>query len=698
MSSQTYAQDYTFSESQDNNVTTQYEALREFYLSTRMFSESSMPLHNWSFDSDAGIVIYCNFSGVTCDSNYMVTNLELNSTQLSGSLPDTIGDFSKLQRLRLYNNSIQGTIPDSLLKITSLKLLNLGQNQISGTFPEFASSFLLSRLSLQRNAVSGTIPVSTCRLTNLVVFEISQLTRMHGSIPDCFGSLTALAAFRMTDIGLTGNVPIELCNERVMNGLTPNIFGCDAIACPVGTYQRAIGRQSKEETPCTRCNVPSNVIGTTTCQWHERNEPSLPPSSLPSYAPTSIKTPTRLNSPSPIIHPNTTTTYPTTRFTVSFPTDKAPSSGPATRVSSQHPTFVPYVSNFPITRPTRSTVIPSSSPNIPYMINRSSRNRIAGNPGFASGIALLCIALIAFVVLVIAWKRRPLIPPHKRFTDETSSNHGSSMQEDSVGDGLFVNYPTILAFENYKPESKEFDVADDVSFNLNDIYFTRFDSTPRDGVDLLSLKSPMKPAIIQGTSTQIANQRRKIIAQDQNQDESISARKVRFDIPEPKSLKDVRIGDDIPFINDPAPVTREAWLSWIINPLFDPIASCGTPCRDISKGDLEISSAISLDSKYSNLSDLFAAHGAASVYHRKYDIPLEKPFPPEVSSVLGIRDINAMNDDSSINSADGSDVANVGVTFRPYYESHRRATSTWNSLEGSDSKQAFSLSKGTIEV
>jgi hypothetical protein len=307
-----------------------------------MYSESSMLLHNWVFDSDAIHVTYCNFTGVTCDDNNMVTQIELNNTQLAGSLPDSIGVFSKLRRLRLFNNSIQGTVPDSLLQISTLKLLNLGQNRISGTLPEFTSSSLcLSRLSFNRNAISGAIPASICRLTNLVVFEISQLTRMHGFIPDCFSALTALASLRVSDIGLTGTVPIELFNERVINGLSPNTFGCDAIACPVGTFQRAVGRQFSDVTTCTLCNVPSNVIGTTTCQWHEISVPSLPPStegstagskpsnSANSHVPSAA--PVRWNSQSPLQSPTYNTTYSPARI--------SPSLGPGTLYISMEPSF-----------------------------------------------------------------------------------------------------------------------------------------------------------------------------------------------------------------------------------------------------------------------------------------------------------------------------------------------------------------------
>jgi hypothetical protein len=61
-----------------------------------------------------------------------------------------------------------------------------------------------------------------------------------------------------------------------------------------------------------------------------------------------------------------------------------------------------------------------------------------------------------------------------------------------------------------------------------------------------------------------------------------------------------------------------------------------------------------------------------------------------------------MNDDSSINSLEGSMVANakIGAIFRQNQESRRRARTTWNSLQGnvSSSKHDFISEEETVEV
>lgn len=92
-----------------------------------------------------------------------------------------------------------------------------------------------------------------------------------------------------------------------MNGLNPNPFGCDAVACPAGTYQPFSGRQASDDMPCLQCQSPSNVIGSKICSFVDGNEEiTLEPtqSSMPS---SSI-----ITTPSPTQAPTGDATFPTT--------------------------------------------------------------------------------------------------------------------------------------------------------------------------------------------------------------------------------------------------------------------------------------------------------------------------------------------------------------------------------------------------
>jgi len=55
---------------------------------------------------------------------------------LSGSLPETIGDLEYLEALWLNGNQLSGEIPESMGELANLELLYLSENQFSGSIPE----------------------------------------------------------------------------------------------------------------------------------------------------------------------------------------------------------------------------------------------------------------------------------------------------------------------------------------------------------------------------------------------------------------------------------------------------------------------------------------------------------------------------------------------------------------------------------
>ena len=55
---------------------------------------------------------------------------------LSGSLPENIGDLEYLEALWLNSNQLFGEVPVSIGNLTNLELLYLSDNQLSGSIPE----------------------------------------------------------------------------------------------------------------------------------------------------------------------------------------------------------------------------------------------------------------------------------------------------------------------------------------------------------------------------------------------------------------------------------------------------------------------------------------------------------------------------------------------------------------------------------
>ncbi|GJP80023.1 hypothetical protein CLOP_g10266 [Closterium sp. NIES-67] len=103
---------------------------------------------------------YCSISGVSCDSNGMITTLDLSSRSLAGcSIPYNISKLTALTRMSLADNKILGVIPDSFSSLTSLKKLELWKNQLTGSIPSAILRLSqLSHLDLSKNQLTGSIP------------------------------------------------------------------------------------------------------------------------------------------------------------------------------------------------------------------------------------------------------------------------------------------------------------------------------------------------------------------------------------------------------------------------------------------------------------------------------------------------------------------------------------------------------------
>lgn len=517
----------------------QFEALVQLYHSTSMPRPVS--------DSD-----YCSWDGLVCDNIGYVVSIDWNDRNLEGSLPDVFDDLPRLKRVRFYNNSIYGELPGSLLQLEDLVYLNVGHNFLTGVFPDFSSVSNLKRLVLDRNAFSGTLPTSLCELKSLEVLEVSAITKMSGSIPNCLGSLENLNRFRVTDVGLVGAVPPELCDGRPMNDFSPNEFGCDAIACPAGFYQRGRGHQVSSDEPCKECDVPSNVIGSTTCLWHEAFDrdtvpPTNSPTISPSYRPTSSPTPepTRRVTDVPTQHPSKSPTrkptLPATQSPTPNPTSaptKAPSYLPST-FPSESPTLAPFNTLDPTPSAAWETLKPSSTPSEiasfpthPPSVQSSvveveseSNGHLSGATGRYTAVAASLFALVTLFMLFIARRRQGDTAKHIAMED---CGH----------------------------------VALKIDGNAS--------SEPVD-VDLFPPNNEPRSSL-----------RRTSSVVDRNNGVVPSTRRVRFALPDPDASSDSKSSSVFRRQTlEGGKFTEESdsWFPWTMTPFFDPVNACTSGCR-----------------------------------------------------------------------------------------------------------------------
>ncbi|CDP08525.1 unnamed protein product [Coffea canephora] len=98
-----------------------------------------------------------------------LTLLDLSLNKLSGVIPPSLSECSKLQLLRLGGNNLSGVIPEGFGNLTALKRLHLGWNNLVGVIPEgYGNLTALGELCLGDNNLIGVIPEGFGNLTALV--------------------------------------------------------------------------------------------------------------------------------------------------------------------------------------------------------------------------------------------------------------------------------------------------------------------------------------------------------------------------------------------------------------------------------------------------------------------------------------------------------------------------------------------------
>jgi hypothetical protein len=82
------------------------------------------------------VVSVCDWMGVGCRNDTIVTSLSLPQRDLWGTIVSELGLLQSLRVLDLSNNQLRGSIPSELGRLAALQSLNLSNNQyLSGSFP-----------------------------------------------------------------------------------------------------------------------------------------------------------------------------------------------------------------------------------------------------------------------------------------------------------------------------------------------------------------------------------------------------------------------------------------------------------------------------------------------------------------------------------------------------------------------------------
>ncbi|PWA46968.1 protein kinase-like domain-containing protein [Artemisia annua] len=140
------------------------------------------------------------------------------------SFIDSLKNCTKLVDLGLYNCNLIGVLPISIGNLSNqLSFLYLGHNQLFGSLPSGIGSLVgLTTLFLENNRFNGNIPTSVGKLQNLQVLGLYS-NQFSGPIPDAIGNLSTLTKLYLYSNKLEGHIPSSLGNYLSQNNLYGSI-------------------------------------------------------------------------------------------------------------------------------------------------------------------------------------------------------------------------------------------------------------------------------------------------------------------------------------------------------------------------------------------------------------------------------------------------------------------------------------------
>uniref|UniRef100_A0A5B7A5I5 non-specific serine/threonine protein kinase n=1 Tax=Davidia involucrata TaxID=16924 RepID=A0A5B7A5I5_DAVIN len=163
----------------------------------------------------------CSFTGIVCNSNQLVKEINLSQQHLFGTLPfDSICKLEALEKISLGSNFLFGSVSEDLTNCTRLQYLDLGENSFSGKVPDLSSLSQLKFLNLNHSGFSGPFPWKSLEnITSLTFLSLGDNPFDRSSFPLEVLKLDKLYWLYLTNCSLEGKIPEGIGNLTLLENL-----------------------------------------------------------------------------------------------------------------------------------------------------------------------------------------------------------------------------------------------------------------------------------------------------------------------------------------------------------------------------------------------------------------------------------------------------------------------------------------------
>ncbi|CAN1344671.1 Receptor-like protein EIX1 [Linum perenne] len=232
----------------------------------------------------------------------LLTELNMSSSGISSSIPPWLFFNSHFYSISLHlrNNNLTGEIPPSFANITKLVTLDCSRNKLEGLLPSWIGQRLsgMMILNLRENKFHGNIPEELCLAKSMRILDLAD-NNLAGNIPRCVNNFTGLQSLNMSDNFLTGVIPrdigsmgalesVDLSLNQLSGEIPPSISSMTFLSfinissnrltgrIPLSTQLQSLnsssfaGNKDLCGSPLAKCRTDSTTVDS---NWNGREEP-----------------------------------------------------------------------------------------------------------------------------------------------------------------------------------------------------------------------------------------------------------------------------------------------------------------------------------------------------------------------------------------------------------------------------------------